>query len=196
VVFRDLMSPSTDSDDPTSLSGPASAVLKFLVFSGAALDVLGAVFALISLLSLCKTTKTIHEAKHQVCCDIWDTYDATRVPDYCIPLRFPDDLRSLLHIMDHHSNFHFAHFLVFNAGMAFFLVSICFVIFFAVATRALSVVAGISMMVFAIMMNLLMVVGIMRCTGRYWRKFLSYAACSFRIWLDSLKKPALQEKVV
>lgn len=200
MVFRQLIFPTTNSDDPTGFSDtPPSAVLAFFVFSGAALDVLSALFALISLLSLRKTAKTIQEAKSQVCCAIWAAHDATRVPHYChpdlcdVPARFPDDLFRLLHMMDYHSNFCFVNFLLFNAGMAFFSTSACVVAFLEMAT--LPVVVGISLTIFTISMNVLMVVGVMR-TGRYWRKFFSYVASSFRTWLDSTKKPVLGEKPV
>jgi hypothetical protein len=202
VCFRQLIFPTTNTDGPTGFSD-IPAVLAFFVFSGAALDVLSALFALISLLSLRKTAKSIQEAKSQVCSAIWVAHDAIQVPYLChpdrcdIPARFPDDLYRLLHTLDYHSNFCFVSFLVFNAGMAFFSVSGCVVAILTMATRALSVVAGISMIIFVISMNGLMVVGVMR-TGRYWRKFFSYMAshCSIRTWLDSRKKLVLDEKAV
>lgn len=141
VLFRQLIFPTTNSDNPTGFSDiPPSGLLAFFVFSGAALDILSVLFTLISLLSLRKTAKTIHKAKSQVYCAIWAAHDVTRIPHHCHPdrcnisVRFPDDLCRLLHLLDYHLNFCFVSFLVFNAGMTFFSVSACIVAILDMAT--------------------------------------------------------------
>ena len=166
VLSLKFLSPTNGSDDHTGFSDtPARVVYEFFAFSSVTLNLFNAVFALISLYSLRKRAKTINEAKYKVCEAMWDIHDATRVPDYClldrcaIPLRFRDDLRRLLYIMDHHSNINFGISIVFSVGIAFFLVSICI---FSMTTRPL--VAGVAIALLMITLYFWLVAGVLRST--------------------------------
>ena len=167
---------TTDSDDLTTFFDlPAGPVFKFFFLCSITFDILGIVFALTSVLALRKMPNAIHEVKSNVCSIIWHSQNATPGhlccrQDHCtIPARFPEELRRLLHIMDHHSNVNFGAVLAFNAGMAFYFMSACTL---GVITNQ-SVGAWVCVVLVMVVM-VLFFVKLCPCTRMHWGIFLSY----------------------
>lgn len=168
---------TTGSDDLAIFDLPASPVFKFFFVGGITFDILGVVFALTSVLALRKIANAVHKVKSNVCEVVWCAQNATPGHFCCrqdrctIPARFPEELRRLLRIMDHHSNVNFAAVLAFNAGVAFYFMSACTV---GVITNQ-SVGAWVCVVLVMVLM-ILFFVKLCPCTRMHWGIFLSYLA--------------------
>ena len=170
--------------DILTQAGFSRAVFDFFCFSGFALEISGAVFAVTyAHRNLRKTADTIHKVEYGVCGAVWGGHREYCVPRCNLPLRFPHDLRRLLYIMDHHSNVYFGLFMVFDASVVFNAMSWC-TLLITMDRSPGSVVwvplSALFMMVFFMMVFMIVFMAwFLNFSGRtrtYWRKYLSYLA--------------------